>query len=288
MKLYRSLATMLLASFAALPALHGQETSAPKNPTVEAARTKYAAANWPSGPCRAGFVLEELTLPDLTGQAVEFNETDVGRLYADASGKSRVLVEMQVCDSAAQAHEALLFRIAMVESTKTLPTAAARGIQAGDIGYIGYGGRTGDKIAWLAFAVGNLQFRVVNLAVDAEGSPDVRPLVELLAAKVAALPGLADGAPLPTPAFQKFGADKLAITAGGTIVLDLVATDPTGKSAAFDFVIGGPGQGFVEPDAQGRPVFHATGAGRTTITARALGRNGTTATKALELTITAR
>ena len=259
--------------------------------TLEAARAKYAAAQWPQGARRAGFVLEDLALPGLTGRDCEFRADDVARHYADAKGVDRVLIEMTVGETAADAHAVLLRHVAYVQSTKTLPTAAARGIRAGDVGYVGNGGKDGSKIAWLAFVVGNLEFRVVNLAPDLDGAPDPKPLVELLSQRATAQSPLAEGVPVPKPEVKDFHAAQPTVAAGDSIVLDVAATDPTGRAAQFDFVVGGAqngagGQGYVEPDEQGRWRFFATGAGPATLTVRVLGRNGTIATKDFALTIT--
>lgn len=251
--------------------------------TLAAAQAKYDAAHWPQGERRGGLVLADIELPGLTGGEVVFSASGVSRRYADSAATPRVLVELAVSDTIKEAHAELLRHIAYVQSTKTLPTAAARGIRAGDLGYIGYGGKDGSKIAWLAFVVGNLELRVSNLAPDAEGAVDVKPLVELIAARALAQPVLAADVPLPRPTITRFVADERRVAAGSSLLLDVVAVDPTGKPADLDFIVGGSdqGQGYVEQDDQARWRFYATGIGRTTLTVKVLGRNGTTATKEL-------
>jgi hypothetical protein len=173
-----------------------------------------------------------------------------------------------------------------VQSTTTLSTLASRDIRAGDVGYVAFGGVDGSKLAWIAFVVGNLEFRVVNLDPDAAGAPDLKPLVELLSARASAQPPLKAGELMHRPQVTAFSSDRAVLPAGESALLDLVATDPTGGVASFDFTVGGPGQGYVEQDEQRRWRFHATGAGKTTLTVRALGRNGTVAVKTLDLEIT--
>lgn len=281
----------LIAAGLVAGSLPAQDGAAPKNPLpnpllVQSA-ARYAMAEWPQGARRAGFALGEIEIAGLTGKAVEFHAGGVYRRFDDAKGVGRVLVELSVGEKVADAHALLLNHIAYVQSTKTLPTAAERSIRAGDVGYIGYGGKDGSKIAWLAFVVGNLEFRVKDLDPDAAGAVDVRPVVEQLSARALALPALADGAALPRPAIEKFAATATEVKAGESLVLDLVARDVDGKPAAVDFVVGGSeqGQGYVEQDEQGAWRFHATGPGKLAITVEARSRLGTTSSKTIEVTV---
>ncbi len=290
-KLFGSLGRVfaLAALFAGLGAsvLHAQSAPTPSDPTIEAARVRYLAAEWPSGERRPGFALEDLTFAGLVGAKVEYDASGVSRKFSDSAGVARVLVELAVADEVATAHATLLRHLGFVQSTKLLPTAASRGIRAGDLGYIGYGGRDGSKISWLAFVVGNLEFRVVDLDPDAVGAVDVRPIVESIAARALALPALPAGAPLPRPTIERFSAELQNVTAGESLALEVDAREPSGAAAAVDFVVGGwqQGQGYVERDEAGRWRFHATGAGKVEITLKALGRNGTTSTRTLTLEI---
>ena len=276
-----------IALLGVAPVLTAQSTS-PADPSLDLARTKYSPDQWPKGERRDGFVLEDLALPGLSGLEVEFRADDVARTYADANGVKRVLVEMIVRDAVADVHTVLLHHLANVQSANTLATTASRGIQAGDVGYVAYGGKDRSKIAWVAFVVGNLEFRVMNLAPDADGSPDLKPLVEILSARAQAQPALPAGAAVSGPTVAKFSAEQTTFPAGNSVLLDVGVVDPTDRPARFDFVIGGPnqGQGYVENDENGRPRFFATKHGRTTLTLRALGSNGTVTTRSLTLELT--
>ena len=258
------------------------------DPAIELARLRYGAAEWPRGDRRVGFALGEFSIAGLTGGTLEFHAGGVSRRFDDATGVGRVLIELSVSDQVAGAHDALLHHIAYVQSTKTLPTAASRGIAAGDIGYIGHGGRDGSKIAWLAFTVGNLEFRVQDLNVDAAGAVAVRPVVEQLAAQAAAMPVVPAGVVLPRPSIERFAAEASSVVAGESVLIDVVGHDSDGKPAAVDFIVGGTnqGQGYVEQDEQARWRFHATGAGATQITLEARSRLGTKTTRTIEITVT--
>lgn len=293
--IFRSLrrlsAGALLAALAAGlsgESLFGQGAPREIDPLIETARAKYAMPSWIKGARRDGFALGDLEFAGLTGRAVEHDAGGAKRTFTDGAGVPRVLVELAVFDEVAPAHEALLTHIAYVQSTKTLPTAASRSIRAGDLGYIGYGGRDGSKIAWLAFVVGNLEFRVKDLEPDAVGAVDVRPIVEAIAARAVAQPALPEGASLQKPSIERFAAEQQSVVAGESVALDVDVREAGGAPCAVDFVVGGwqQGQGYVEQDEQGRWRFHATGAGKLEITVKALGRNGTTATRTLKLDVT--
>jgi len=277
----------LIAAGLIAGSLPAQDGAAPKDPLLERTATRYSVAEWPQGARRAGFPLGEVEIAGLTGKAVEFHAGGVSRRFDDAKGVGRVLIELAVGEKVADAHAALLTHIAYVQSTKTLPTAAERSIRAGDVGYIGYGGKDGSKIAWLAFVVGNLEFRVQDLGPDAEGAVDVKPVVEQLSARALALPALAEGVALPRPAIAKFAAEATEVKAGDSLALDLAARDIDGKPAAVDFIVGGSnqGQGYVEQDEQARWRFHATGPGKLSLTLEARSRLGTTSQKTIEVTV---
>jgi hypothetical protein len=262
----------------------GQSTPA-VDPTLELARSKYKPEEWPMGERRDGFVLEDVELPGLVGGPTEFAGGEVQRTFADAQGKERLLVEMTVYDQVADAHAALLRHVAYVQSTKTLATTASKGFRAGDVGYVAMGGKAGDKLAWIAFVFGNVEFRVLNLEPDAAGAADLKSAVERIAARIAAAPKLADSQHVSAPVVKSFSAERSSFPAGTVVLLDLAADDPTGRAPRFDFVVGSPGQGYVEQDEQGRWRFHSTGPGRSTLTLLVLGRNGVTATKPLDVVI---
>jgi hypothetical protein len=278
--------------FAANQALVAQSTPAPArpgaDPLIEATRVKYGFAEWAKGTRRVGLPLAELEIAGLRGRDVIFHAGGVSRRFDDASGIGRVLVELMVADDVAGAHEEVLRQIAFVQSTKTLPSAASRGIAAGDVGWIGYGGRDGSRIAWLAFASGNLALRVKNLDPDAAGSVDVAPIVTQVSEFAARQPALSEGVVLPRPQIARFAPAANQVVAGESLALDLSAKEFDGRPAAVDFIVGGAGQGqgYVEQDDQGTWRFHATGAGALDLTLEARSRFGTLSRQTVRVTIT--
>jgi len=258
------------------------------DPQIEAARAKYGAAGWAQGARRIGLPLAEFEIAGLQGRDVVFHAGGVSRRFDDATGTGRVLVELLVAEDAAGAHDEVLRQIAFVQSTKTLPSAASRGIAAGDVGWIGYGGRDGSKIAWLAFAAGNLALRVKDFDPDAVGAVDIAPVVVQVAELAARQPTVADGVALPRPQIARFAPAAESVVAGETLALDLSAKDVDGRPAAVDFIVGGArqGQGYVEQDEQGIWRFHATGVGALDLTVEAQSRFGTVSRRSSRVTVT--
>ncbi len=256
---------------------------------VEALGARYGADAWPRGARRIGFELGVLTLPGLEGRACErLGETRVIRLFADEQRVDRVLVEMDVQDTVDAAHAALLQQIARVSSGKTLPTTSSRGWSTGDAGFIGYAGTAQERVAWIAFAIGNVAFRMVCLDPRADPHPDLGFLATKLTQAALATATIADDQPLPRPRFERLALDRERCAIDREIAIDSRVVDPLEKPVRVDFEVGGTGRGYVETDAQGRRSFHATGAGRVTLTLHALGSNGTVASRSVDLEVTER
>jgi hypothetical protein len=282
-RLLRALTTAILAAVAMVivgGTLAAQSGGTRPDPTREAARVKYDAAHWPQSARRGGFVLEDVTLPGLVGAAVEFDSNgECTRIFSSDQGQKRVVVELSVRDTVADAQALLLDHVASVQSAKTLPSAASKGIRAGDVGYIGYGGKDSSRFSWIAFSIGNLSFRVLDLVPDAGASDDVLVATQTLSDRATALPPLPANAPLPKPKISAFSVESPTVAMGRSTVLTVAATDPTGRAPTLDFVVGGApngvgAQGYVEQDDSGAWRFFATGAGKATLTVRVLGRNG--------------
>ena len=269
-----TLLALALLAFAALGSFAPGQSAGARDPMLVAAAAKYDAAHWPAGPRRAGCDLSQLRLPALHARASERAGDILQRRFADAQGKEVVLVEMTVRDTVDAARNDLLRHVAYVQSTKTLPTAASRGIKAGDVGFVGYAGPAQDRIAWLAFAAGNVEFRVVSLDPSTPVQPDVQDAVERLSALVQKSALVADGAPLPAPSIERLAADPASCRAGDSVRLDVDVKEPTGGVAQLDWEVAGSAQGYVENDDNGVPRFYATKDGHADVTLFATGVDG--------------
>jgi len=254
---------------------------------VASAAEKYDFKHWPAGPRKAGCELGELRLSALSGGEVRRDGAIVARHFANAQKHEVVRVEMFVADTAEAAHARLLQHVAFVQSTKTLPSAASRGITAGDVGFVGYGNTELDKIAWLAFAAGNVEFRVVSLDPGTPEQPDLRDAAARLTALVQKAAPVAAGTPLPAPTIEKFEAQAATCAVGDAVRLDVAVKDAGGGTASVDFEVAGTAQGYVEGDDDGFQRFHATRDGHAIVTLFALGANGVVSQKKIELEVTA-
>jgi hypothetical protein len=292
MKNTKSALSLLVLSLASA-ALFAQAGGTPagagdvKATIAAAAAEKYDMKHWPAGARRAGCDLGGLRLSALSGSEVQRDGAIVVRHFADAQKRDVVRVEMFVGDTAEAAHARLLQHVAFVQSTKTLPTAASRGITAGDVGFIGYGNKEMDRIAWLAFAAGNVEFRVVSLDPGTPEQPDLRDAAAQLTALAQKAAPVAAGAPIPAPAIELFSAQDGKWAIGDAVRLDVRVKDVAGGVAKLEFEVGGTAQGYVEGDDDGFQRFHATKDGHAIVTLFALGSNGVVSQKSIELEIAA-
>src|SRR5262249_15902296 len=150
----------------------------------------------------------------------------------------------------------------------------------GDVGFVGLS--AAPRIAWIAFARGNVAVRVSCLDPRADPHPDMSAIARSIDLAILAVPPLAVPAPgkaavVPKPVVARFAPQRANCTVGEKVVLDLDARDPAGGALHFEFVVGGPGQGYVEADASGRQVLHTTKEGAITLTVQATGAMGTRA-----------
>ena len=259
-----------------------------EDPQIAAARARYDAAHWPAGPRRAGCDLERLTIAGLEGSRLEFSpaEGKVTRRYRDAGGGTVLLVELRVRESAEAAHRDLLEHIAFVQSVKLLPRTAERGIEAGDVGFVGHAGVRQDRIAWIAFVEGNVACRVLAFDPSADSPADVHGAAERLSESIRSGPSLSDDAPLPKPVIGHALALSASCRAGEAVVLDVAALEPSGRPAAVRFEVTGEGQGYVERDARGRIQLHTTAPGNVIVLVHACGNLGTFASAQIEVDVT--
>ena len=256
------------------------------DPQRLAAAERYQMEQWPSGVRHAGLDLSQVNVPGLQGQSLEFlpHSGQVTRLYKDLEGRPALRVEMVVTDRSELAHQLLLDHIAFVSGTKMLPRTEERQIAAGDIGFVGHAGVQQDQIAWIAFAQGNIEVRVLNMTLRSDEPMDVEPFAETLSAAITEAPELAEG-PLPAPRVERLSTDKAACAMGDVLPLDVRAVQPDGSAARLRFEVGGTAQGYVEQGPAGRWHFHATKDGQALIPVHALADNGTMASRQVKLLV---
>jgi len=241
---------------------------------LAAAAERYDAASWPAGPRRAGVPVASLGVDGYTGGAIEFfPPAPITRRFADGDGVDRVLVEVSVRETVGGARAVLLEYLASVNSLVAVPRAETLGVAVGDLGYLGRA--PGDRIAWIAFIRGNIAVRVVCLDPQADPHPEMAMIATALDRQIPARPlGPAAGTASGRIALEALTPARAACRAGETVALELRASGPL---AAVDWVVGGPGQGYVEQDETGAWLLHTTGAGTIELACHVLGPSGFTA-----------
>ena len=76
------------------------------------------------------------------------------------------------------------------------------------------------------------------------------------------------------PAIIRLQLERRSCAAGDAVPIDLETTGPEGKAVALNWEVGGPGQGYIEKDEEGRWRLYTTKAGTIQITCHVLGANG--------------
>lgn len=269
----------------------GQEPA--PDPRLAAVRRDYAAAEWPRGPLRAGFALGGFEVAGLRGGAPDcLPPAPVARRYADEAGTPRVLVELYVAADAAAAHGHLLGWLATRSAPEPAPAAREHGLALGDAAFAGVSGAGPGRLAWVAWARGNLAVRVLGL--DPGAPPPGAGLAafsQALDGAMALTPVLAADAAPPAPVVRLRAATDRC-RAGESVHLDLEIEEPgAGPDAAgppiVNWVLGGPGQGqgYVEPDPDGGYRLRATGPGPLQVEAVVVGRLGRAAAARVDLRV---
>jgi hypothetical protein len=269
--------------------LLGLVAIAPEDPQVAAAKERYRSALWPKGERRAGLALGALAAPGYVGGNLQLSPEagSVVRRFADPAGQSGWMVEASVRESAAQAHDLLAGQLAFVTSPDLVPTAESSGVAVGEIGYVGFAGTGRTRISWIAFARGNVYVRLNCLDPAGSPHPDMGALAKLVDGAILASPAVAAGASVSRPRIARFSMEKAACVAGEKLPVDLEVSDPAG-APALEWVVGGPGQGYLEKDGSGRFVLHTTGPGRIELTVHAAGANGALASATTKLDVAKR
>lgn len=244
---------------------------------------RYEAAAWPTGPARAGLPLMAIAAEGYAGGPAELLPGPLAlRRFADDEGAERLLVEVSVRETAAEARTVLLEYLASANSPAPVPRLASLDIPVGDIGFVGRA--PGKRIAWIAFLRGNVAVRLVCLDPQADPHPE-------MAAIAAGIDRLVLEQPLPAEAGPGSRIAVTALTCGrqhcvaGDVVPLRVGLNA--EPAAVRWVVGGPGQGYVERDARGVWQLHTTKDGSIDLECRVLGPNGFTDSASVILAVAA-
>lgn len=286
-RLRRAAAALCALALAALPAAaQGPgERSALERRHLAEIRARYAQPAWPRGETRQGLP-NALALPGWTADPLQSERGLLTRSYrrAEAEAPSFVL-ETFVADGAPEAQELLVGWLAGLQSAQRMPSAREAGLAVGDAGFVGRSGAGPRALAWIAFVRGNVAVRVS--ACDATREPELDLAAVAAAADLAILqaPLQEDGGAPPKPEIRALAAPRAAAAAGEVLRLTVDVADPAQGAPHLQWVVGGPGQGYVERSAAGHWEFHATGPGAVTLALEVTGSTGTFARREIALVL---
>ena len=251
---------------------------------VERAKKLYAVDEWPQGARRAGVPLGEIKLEGYTAGPVRHIDGRITRRFEGTGKLPPFIVDLEVKNTALEAHEVLVTWLATTSKPQKIPTSNELGMPLGDAGYVGLAGPGPGAIAWMAFTRGNIVVNVV--AVDPREWPRrfLHVVAQTIDKQIVAQPALDKGDAVPYPAIRNLRADRDKVRAGDTAVLELDVVDPAGGEASIVWLTGGDGQGYVER-RNGVWKLFTTGAGKLLVEAEVTGRMGTTTTKQIELQV---
>lgn len=286
--LHRTVFVCLLC-FSGAFAMSGFAQEAPQqarnDEAVYFAATKewYEFDKWPKGAARDGVPLASLEIAGYQREPIHFiPDTPVFLRYAD-SRAPRFLIELSVCETTADAHERLITLLAHVSSPNKVPKSIDLGFAVGDIGFVGRA--PADALAWIAFVRGNILVRVCNLDPREVPQPPMQRVAERIDRIILAQSIVERGNKISRPAIDLRCTEKSSCTAGESIPLSLQVQSLSNTAAAVNWVLDGPGQGYVEKDDAGTLRLYSTKAGKIRLVCHVLGEKGTCTKDQINLTI---
>lgn len=280
--LLRALRVALFAGAlaAALP-VWAQERLEPRSALELRHRTevaaRYALSSWPRGVVRSGLPNDQI-LPGWTAGALQAERGLLQRSFRHASapeGAPVFVLETCVEDSAEAAHGRLLDWLAGLQSPETMPSLVALGLSAGDVGFAGRSGAAPAALAWIAFVRGNVAVRVLACDPVREPALDLGSIATQVDQSVRAAAALESGREPAKPRVERLAFAAAEVVAGAAVRLDLLVADPGAGAPHLEWIVAGPGQGYVERSADGSFEFHTTAPGSVTLILEVTGSTGT-------------
>jgi hypothetical protein len=260
----------------------------PLDEPLRAARALYEAEKWPKGSSKDGFSLGTLVVEGWKGGELR---SDSGRLQRRFTATSRegkeqtILIEALVSDTVEKSHEQLLIWLAGRQAPDLAPRGQDRDMKVGDVAYLGLAGAQGQTIAWIAFVRGNIAMRVKNLDPKSQADVDLARVARAIDENISSSTALAPGAKPRYPTITRFTCEKERAVAGEQLRLDVAISDPAGGTPHLRWVVGGPGQGYIEAKDGGAWYLHTTGPGQISLGLEVTGSTGTFVAKRIQLTV---
>jgi hypothetical protein len=255
--------------------LAGAQPDAAQQDALQQVRERYGAAEWKKGPRYVGFPLASLEIPGWTGGPLRSDAGHLRRKFVangDAVPAPAILVGAYVGDSAEAAHRQVLNWLAGFQSPDMLPRAEELDLRMGDVAFLGI---SREKIpVWIGLARGNIAMFVANTDSRAHPQLDLTAIAIALDKVAASQKQLDSEGELPVPKIERFVPATSTVKAGEVVPLDLTISDPAGGVPHVQWVVGGPGQGYVQA-RDGAWYLHTTKAGTISLTVEVTASTGT-------------
>ena len=266
----------------------GLRASAIGRARVQEVEARYARASWPSGVMRDGLAIGALELPGWRrGQLLA-----EGRLLtlpfhplAEPESAPAFLLEAIVSDTQGQAQDRLVDWLASVQSPLEMPRARARGIELGELGFVGPANQGENALSWIAFVRGSVAARLLVADPQQVSGLDLANAARTLDEALLARPLLGATQALAKPRIESLVAHPARLVAGTPARLSWRVAAPFAQGNHLQWVVGGPGQGYVEEGRDGELYLYTTGPGQIDLTLQLTASNGTVSERAVELEV---
>jgi len=270
---------LVLAGSAAAQGAQSERPALPAPSALQLSRTAevrrlYAQSSWPESPARAGLPLR-FALDGWRAGALQCEQGLVTRDFRRPAGDAPLfVVESRVADDAAGAQEQLVEWLAGVQSPARMPSGAELGLVLGDAAFAGRSGAAPGTLAWIAFVRANVAVRVSACDAPREPALDLAGVAQAIERALESTPPLAGGRTPAKPLVTLAPPASAAVTAGAVVRLAPEIQDPARGRPYVRWIVGGPGQGYVERAGDAWEL-HTTGPGALTLVLEVTGSRGT-------------
>jgi len=250
-------------------------------------RARYAQPAWTRGVVRAGLD-NDLELAGWSAGPLQSDRGLLTRSFhkaGDEKASPSFVLETCVEDSVDAAQEQLVVWLAGLQSPQRMPSLAEIGLAVGDAGFAGRAGAGPEALAWIAFVRGNVAVRVSACDAPREPGLDLGALATAVDLAIRHAPVLETGLAPAKPRIEALSLPRATAIAGMALRLDVAIADPAFGKPHLEWVVGGPGQGYVEQAADGSWQLHTTGPGAISLALEVTGSTGTWARHEIALNV---